>query len=815
MDSLFIAHARKAGGQQLLASHLTEVGEIAAIHAEKIDAKKAGQLIGLLHDFGKFSEDFQTYIKSATGIMNPDEDEFVDFKGLKGKIDHSTAGSQLVWNTCQKWGAHGQVVGQILSLCIASHHSGLIDCLEPNGDNNFIRRINKQDKKTHLNECSKNAHKWLMDEVARIVNKQLIAGIIDQLRKISTQKSKLPHVPLIQEFNKGLFTRMLFSCLIDADRSNSAYFELTGKPQIAKKETIDWDTPISRLEEFVASIKKRTPIDSIRSSISNYCREKASNDTGIYSLTVPTGGGKTYASLRFGLHHARHNKLDRIIYVIPYTSIIEQNAEAIRKVIERKSDSRPWVLEHHSSLEPEQQTWHSKLVCENWDSPIVLTTMVQFLEVLFSGGTRGVRRMHQLANSLLIFDEIQTLPVNCTHMFCNAINYLASYCNTTGVMCTATQPVLNNLKNPDKGQLDLPEENELAPNVKQLFDDLGRVDLINQVKPSGWSTDDITSFAIDEFKATASILIIVNTKVLAQKIFEAIYPSLQGNEIFYLSTNLCARHRRGILSRIKRRLKRKQPVFCISTQLIEAGVDIDFSTVIRFLAGLDSVAQAAGRCNRNGLLCDENGNPIKGKVYIINPKDEKIDMLYDIKIGRDNAQRVLGEGFIDMLAPDAMTQYFNYYFYNRADDMGYKIPAKSLGRDDTLLNLLSSNNLNTGSNNSYILKQSFMTAGKLFKAIDSPTQAVIVPYGPKGRRLISDLCGVAKEFDVGRYHKLLKQAQRYSVNVFPNVWKKLLDQNAVHEVQPGEGIYYLDEQFYSPKFGLSQEPCNLMSTYIC
>ncbi|MDX1252555.1 MAG: hypothetical protein IDH49_09980 [Gammaproteobacteria bacterium] len=229
------------------------------------------------------------------------------------------------------------------------------------------------------------------------------------------------------------------------------------------------------------------------------------------------------------------------------------------------------------------------------------------------------------------------------------------------------------------------------------------------------------------------------------------------------------------------------------------------------MAGLDSIAQASGRCNRNGLR--ENS-----VVHVINPNEENIGQLTDIKVGREKAMRVLDEGFKDLMAPDAIQQYFKYYFFDRTREMDYSVSSKILDRDDNLLNLLSLNDKNIGRNAAdirYLLKQSFMTAGKAFKAIDSPTQAVVVPYGPKGRELINELCSVAKEFDIKRYHSLLKRAQRFSVNVFPGDWQKLLNQNAVHEIQPGEGVYRLDERYYSPEFGLSTTPCNLMSTYLC
>jgi len=807
----YIAHRRKDGKEQSLICHLTEAGDKAAELASKIGVSGAGELIGLLHDFGKFSAEFQAYIGSATGKINPEDDEYVDFDGLKGKIDHSSAGAQWVWESCQRWGERGQLVGQMLAICIASHHSGLIDCLKPDGDNAFSARMKKLDGKTHKNECLKNAPQNYLDKLDTLVDKDLIQTILKYLQKIG-QTEELSPDKTIRYFNLGFFSRMLFSCLIDADRISSADFEYPENAEHRRDMPIDWSTPVNRLELAIKEFSGEKDIDELRRDISDTCKNRAKDKQGIYTLTVPTGGGKTYASLRYALHHAlyrsKKNKelpVDRIIYIIPFTSIIEQNAQAIREVLECSKDEFPWVLEQHSNLEPETQTWHSKLVSENWDAPIVMTTMVQFLEVLFSGGTRGARKMHQLANSVLIFDEIQTLPINCTHLFCNALNFLTNFCNTTAVLCTATQPLLDQLRTPEKGQLVIPKENELVSDVPKLFEDLERVKLNNMIRPEGWTKEQIAELALDEFNKLSSCLIIVNTKVWAQQLYQVLQSEVDEDNIFQLSTNLCPAHRKTILAKVRHRLGENQSVLCISTQLIEAGVDVDFASVIRFLAGLDSIAQAAGRCNRNGLR-------EMAEVHVVNPSEEKIDLLKDIKTGRDKAQRIFDEGFDNFLAPDAIKQYFNYYFYDRAEEMSYPVSSKNLGRDDDLLNLLSNNSKNVGRNKqSILLQQSFMTAGKAFKAIDSPTQAVIVPYGKEGRNLIAELGCVAKEFDIKTYRKLLKQAQKYSVNVFPNVWKRLQKENAVYEIQPGEDIYYLDEKYYSEKFGLSDKPCSTMS----
>ncbi len=805
----FIAHHRKKDAKdQTLGTHLDEVGEIAGRLAAKLEVSGAGQLLGLLHDLGKYSQVFQDYIGSATGKINPDEDEYVDFKSLKGKIDHSSAGAQWVWQSYGKWGAQGQLVGQILALCVASHHSGLIDCLKPDGDNGFSDRMNKPDDKTHKNECLKNAPQHYLEKISDLADKELLKNILTQLKKIiKIENEKLPVT--IQSFNLGFWTRMLFSCLVDADRINSADFECPENTQHRNNSPVNWSIPVNRLESAIKEFSGEKPIDKLRRNISDNCKQRAKGKQGIYSLTVPTGGGKTYASLRYALHHAEEHKSDRIIYIIPFTSIIEQNAQAIRELIECSKDECPWVLEQHSNLEPETQTWHSKIVSENWDAPIVMTTMVQFLEVLFSGGTRGARKMHQLANSVLIFDEIQTLPINCTHLFCNALNFLTNYCNTTAVLCTATQPLLDNLKTPEKGQLTIPKENELAGNVTKLFEDLQRAKVVPNLKPEGWTAEQISELAFSEFEKLGSCLIIVNTKSWAQQLYQALSPKVDNESIFQLSTNLCPAHRKAIFKKIRQRLEQSLPVLCVSTQLIEAGVDVDFASVIRFLAGLDSIAQAAGRCNRNGLQ-------EMATVHVINPCEEKIDLLKDIKIGIDKAQRIFDEKFDDLLAPNAIKQYFNYYFYDRADEMAYPVTARQIGRNDNLLNLLSNNTKNIGrSEKSGLLQQSFMAAGKAFKAIDSPTQAVIVPYNDEAKHLIAELGRVAKEFDVKTYRQLLKQAQRFSVNVFPNVWKRLQKEKAVYEIQPGEGIYWLDKQYYSDEFGLSDKRCSSMDFNHC
>jgi len=749
----YVAHIRKSDeSEQRLESHLFEVGELAAQFAAKINLPEAGLLLGFLHDLGKYSQAFQNYINSAEGRIDPDQDGFVDAGRLKGKIDHSSAGAQHVWRQLKRYGSAGQgeLCGQILALCIASHHSGLINCLAEDGKPTFCNRMEKPDEKTHLGECLSSADSNLMQRVGELAAASTVQKMFGAIRQMVHLPDKLEDdLDKPDAFALGMFVRFLFSCLVDADRLNSAEFEDPSRKTAREKreKRLDWKTAIDRVENRITQFNQDIPIGKIRAQISDACLRRASDLQGAYTLTVPTGGGKTLASLRYALHHAEHHKLDRIIYVIPYTSIIEQNAGAVRGILENEGDYFPWVLEHHSNLEPDKQTWHSKLVTENWDAPVIFTTMVQFLEILFGGGTTSVRRMHQLANAVLIFDEIQTIPIKCVHIFCNALNFLTQSAGTTAVLCTATQPLLDELRNPKNGSLNLAANAELMPDKKSLEKKLRRTDIRYCFKRGGWSEGEIADLSLANLKDAGSCLVVVNTKEWAKRLFLALSNRCEEGAIFHLSTNLYPEHRRRLLEEIKRRLKSSQPVMCISTQLIEAGVDISFASVIRFLAGLDSIAQSAGRCNRHGELKG------RGQVVVINPKseDENLLQLVDIRAGKDASQRIFGEIPLDkILSPGTLARYFEYYFYDRAEEMTYLVEGE---RDDNLVNLLSTNPNNIGNigkgrsclnprQRLSLLKQSFMDAGKRFRVIDAPTRSVIIRHGGGGE-IVNQLCSLA------------------------------------------------------------------------
>jgi len=812
-DSEFIAHFRNSDRiAQLLILHLFGAAELGKNNAAKIGLARLGELLALLHDIGKYSLFFQTYIKSAVGLLHQGDLDHVDYVKLKGKIDHATAGAQYLWEKWHERGKIGLLAGEIMALCLASHHSGLIDCLELDGNDNFSKRMKKQLDQTHLGEVLVN----LEDKVKKRID-EIIASdeAFSELQTCFKRLGVANRFPVCRDFQVGLVVRFLFSCLVDADRTDTADFE--SSESVVQRKQIkypDWSWFIQKLECRIAQFENRNPIDKIRGRISQQCRDFANQGTGCWRLTVPTGGGKTLASFRFALYHVQKNKLKRIIYVLPFTTIIDQNAAELRKVLQNNEyDPDMLVLEHHSNLVPDKDNWQHQALTETWDAPIIFTTSVQLLETLFAGGTRGARRMHQLAHAVIIFDEIQALPLNVIHMFNNAVNFLVEQCGSTVVLCTATQPLLDKVS-PDKGALRFSTNAEMMPDVNKLFEGLHRVNAMDCRKNGGWADKETAAKAIRELQTGNSVLVIANTKKIVKTVYQECKSASADSKavkVFHLSTNMYPAHRKKILAEIQERLESKQKTLVISSSLIEAGIDIDLDCVIRYLAGLPSIAQAAGRCNRNGKI------PTGGRVLIINTDKENLSSLPDIQIGKDVTQRILDEYKTnpelfdhDLLGLKAMAKYYQYYFAKRSEEMNYGIAKEKIGAKDDLLNLLSCNstaveaykNINKASPPIF-LRQAFMTAGDNFKVIEAPNEGVIVQDSEESKKIIGLLCSDSPTFEDRR--KLMKQAQQYSVNLFPQDRDKLFAENALHDTGHDDGVLWLDEQHYQEDFGVSIE----------
>lgn len=770
-----IAHIRSSTKEvQSLEEHLSNCAELAEMNSSKIGLHDIGRLVGLLHDLGKATSRFNAYICDIS------EDK-------RGDIDHSTAGAQYLFRKEGAPSGNGsgpwdRIADQMAELVIMSHHSGLIDCLSSAGENRFEKRILKSDIETGFSESIIRIGKGITEEADSIRSSAIgsLAGLIEKIVSESDKKDRM--------FRLGLLSRFLLSCLIDADHTDTGNYE-SGISN-ASKQT-DWGILVSRYHEYMRGLDRSSEISRIRAEVLKECTDASHRDKGIFTLSVPTGGGKTLSSLGFSLEHLKFHGMERIIYVVPYTSIIDQNAGIVRSVLDRGEDV---VREYHSNIDigdaddDQDNPW--RCYSDPWDSPIIFTTMVQFLDTFFSSGTKCARRMHNMANSVIVFDEIQTIPIKTVYMFNEAVNFLVNQCGSTAVLCTATQPLLGEgLLHP----LNLNGDSEIIRDVKGLFSSMERARVEYLDGNALWKAEEISELALDKIKDVDSLLIIANTKKMVRSIYDEISKSIPEDvRLYHLSTNMCPVHRTEVLGSIFESLK-KEKVICVSTQLIEAGIDIDFNAVIRSLAGVDSIAQAAGRCNRNGSM---EG---LGTVYVVKT-DEYLGRLEDIAIGRKCAESVFHEFKDDPLGVGSIERYFEQYFYERKGNMSYNTDNPERPMFDMLsANLAAARSYEgiNGKKTDIFLRQSFKEANDGFHVIESQ-RGVIVPFNEESREIICGLCSD----DYNTRMNLLRRAQRHSVNTYS--FDSLLKRGLIREVSEGSGIYYLLDGNYDLKYGLAE-----------
>lgn len=538
----YIAHI--AGErEQTNQEHAMGTANRAGAFASTFGKEDWGYACGMLHDIGKYSLKFQKKIKENNNI----------------RVDHSTAGAKL----CMEKGGYYK----FLSYCIAGHHSGLPDTgysSDTAGESTLKGRMQKE-----------------------IENFQSYETEIE-IPEIKTQLFDLKQTTN-PDFSLSVFIRMLYSCLVDADFLDTENFMQAGKTEREAGENIQelW----GKLQNYIAGWLGNTETDTIngrRTEILKHCIEKGKSERGLFRLTVPTGGGKTIASLAFALRHALEHGMDRIIYVIPYTSIIEQNAKIFRDILGEKN-----VLENHYNMDYESSKEFKpmQLAAENWDKPVIVTTNVQFFESLFANKSSKCRKLHNIANSVVIFDEAQMLPLDYLTPCMAMLEELLRNYRTSMVLCTATQPALRSFFSKNI------RSEELCPRVKEQFEFFKRVEFQN--------LGNITEGHLEEkLSKEEQALCILNTKKKAQ----AIYSQLKAPGVYHLSTTMCPKHRKQILEIIRQRLKEGKKCVVISTSLVEAGVDLDFQTVYRQIAGVDSMIQAAGRCNREGKRTVKESN---------------------------------------------------------------------------------------------------------------------------------------------------------------------------------------------------------------
>lgn len=710
---MYYAHSKSTlekSEWQLLKDHLTNVSNIAAGFATDFHAGELAYTGGLLHDIGKYSRDFQMRIR-----------------GANIRVDHSTAGAREAELRYPRY------FSIILEYIITGHHGGLLNY--GSNESGLLERLKKQ----HLPEYT---------------------AFKEELKVPDLQSFK-PHLkpfPGRIGFAISFYTRMLYSCLVDADSLDSEQFENPDK-SLLRSQYDSMGVLSLRFDEFMKekiSGAANSEINQYRRLIYEQCLDKADHPPQMFSLTVPTGGGKTLSSMAFALEHLKKYDLKRIFYVIPYTSIIEQNAKVFRDIFGSKN-----VLEHHSNFDPktidieEMDEMESlKLSSENWDMPIIITTNVQFFESLFSNRRSRCRKLHNLAQSVIILDEAQMLPTGYLKPCLAALSELVRNYGSTVVICTATQPNLDGLL--DKSVRPL----EIITSPEQLYETFKRV----RVTEIGRLGDTELS---ERLKMHRQVLCIVNTRNHAKKLFDSIKET--GN-CFHLSARMCPVHRRKKIVEIRKVLNTGNDCRIISTQLIEAGVDIDLPTVYRAMAGIDSIAQAAGRCNREGkepfgdLYVFKSMEPYGGATSWQNLTAEVGEMVF----GKES----------DPLSLSTVSAYFEQLFKYKGGG----------GLDEKRILLAFEERSND-------LAFPFEDVGNIFNIIDGGTRDLIVPYDGKAESVIQELRKTESPWSY------VRELQGYHVSVYPNEFMELERLNAIDLV--GDRFYVLKSRdYYSDETGL-------------
>lgn len=802
-----LSHIRKSDkAVQSLEAHCRTVSLLCARAASPLGLEKAAELLGLLHDMGKGTAAFRDYLLSAC-----EEDD------TPSPHYHAPTGAIFVFrryfNTNKAFAAGNKAfiqnfTAQLLALCIYGHHGGLLDCLNKDGQSDFLDRINQATAPLHYDE----AVKWFC---ANIADEEELDGLFSKAcEEIDAFYTDRIRGKKTFAFYRGMLARLFLSILVDADRWDAACFDRNAD-SLQEEAAPDWGNLLNTFEAFrQEKLTGDSYINEIRGEISQACYEKAELPRGIFTLCVPTGGGKTYSSLRFALRHAAIHKQQRIFYIIPYNTILDQNAGDIREALGNYSS----ILEHHSNVvqETETEMENYRLLTERWDSNIVLTSLVQFLNACFSASNTDARRLHRLTNAVLIFDEIQSLPKRCKVLFEWAIQFLTQCCNSTVVLCTATQPKLN---------LDF-EPTELAEDKETLFRSLQRVEYIPELDKID---NNEAASRLSGMAKEASVLAVVNTKAAARDIFEKTANVLREsgmgiaeasieyddeeiafaarnsaeNQILriHLSTSLCPAHRLKLIQWMKIWLKEGKRVLCVSTALIEAGINISFPTVVRSLAGLPNIVQAAGRANRNMEY-------EKGRVYLWDLREEKLGNLPDIQTGKNISQELLAlRSETNPEMPEEIALYFNRESIYTEAEQNYPITEDKESDRRTLTDLLSKNERATrgiddrknDKRKLLPLKQSFRCAYKHFRVIEQNTVPILVPFG-EGKALIAQLNGDRLSMHEELF--LLRKAQAYTVNVYENIYNKLQKEDALYPVG-STGVLALEEGYYDKQMGVS------------
>ena len=829
------------GRCQTLLEHSQNVAMIAGYLGRKVGLERTSYLMGYAHDAGKGRGDFQAY------IMAPEEQQ----GRLKGTIVHSRAGALAICKAAnldslqaledataaldEEWRV---LTAEILCLAITGHHAGLNDVtggitstrkslaeyILENGPERiqdekalarFYEEVLSEDQiRVLFNEAVVELSEVLQKSQRKLISSQIqgLDSVVQNVKdKTRVKKARKKTAYAI----RSLLAEYLESCLVEADRYDAQCFEESVEPSLERYERAgDWASMTPALEKYIASLESDSRIGRARKKLSDNCAESAKRlDAGIYKCWAPTGFGKTLSSLRFALNQAARLDKQKVFYIIPYTSIIDQTAQIFKEILGEEN-----ILEHHCNVQFEESasdalSEHEALI-QSWDKPIVLTTMVQFLNTAFSMKNTNIRRLHALTNSVIIFDEIQSLPEHCTYPFFQFCAFLYAVCDCTIVLCSATQPETGDtnleyqlVASDDIGGLTEADAQDMRRT--EIVNDLLHDDLANSVTGRKIDASELSDIVLARKERTA--LIVHNTKGAALKTFQAICQKADPTKyhVHLLTTNLCAKHRKQILATLREELKDGYPqkVIIVSTQLIEAGVDISVEVAFRSYAGLDNVIQTAGRCRRN------TDGSTQYPVYVFGSADENLNSLISIK----NAQRFYSDAMAwaknmaqSIMSGKTISHYYesknrenvkqvNYLGYtltqggydngNIADAMcskgADKCPYWKSAKDEFHRNL-----------NVPIITTPYRTISEQFKVIEDGNQvSVFVPYDDVAEKAIAVVQDKGAGSEMRR--AALQTLQQYSVSIFRNQKKPLPE--GVYEA---DGLFYASRSVYNPIIGL-------------
>ena len=736
-QSTFFAHSHPSLEQKqwhALSEHLQNTGSRAATFLDPLDCAELGRAAGILHDLGKYTRAFQ--------------------KRLAGEplhVNHSTAGARVAIDR------YPGPLGKVLAYCIAGHHAGLANGVNGQRISSLADRL---------------------DESAAPLDPIWQSEI--ELPDITPPPVR-PRDPKTAGFSAAFLIRMVFSALVDADYIDTeAWFAEVDERSLPRGEHPDLLKLLHQLDTYLVDLTARavpSDVNRLRHEVLSHARKMAAESPGLFTLTVPTGGGKTLTSLAFALDHAIRHGLDRVIYVIPFTSIVEQTAAVFRKAL-RGDGLNPdnCILEHHSAFDEDrvgQREARSKLrlAMENWDAPIIVTTAVQFFESLFANRPSRCRKIHNIANSVVILDEAQTLPLNLLSPCVSALDELARNWRASVVLCTATQPALHARDGFTGG---FENAREIAPDPERLYQALKRT----RIRHEGTLDDAQLDERMGE---SPQALCIVNTRRHARELFETLRDRPGA---YHLSTSMCARHRRDVLHEIRQRLDSGRTVRLVATSLIEAGVDIDFPTVLRAEAGLESIIQAAGRCNREGKFALSDVivfEPMSGPGRKPLPEVSQLASAARSVMRRNEDPQSLA----------AITQYFREVYWIKGPELDARGILSALNERRSTLDF------------------PFESISRRFRLIETDMVPIIVPYsggsGDDGaiRRLLDQLQWVERPGNIAR------RLQPYIVPVPRRVRQSLLAVGAARIIRESDFaeqfVELTNEDLYRDEVGLTWE----------